>query len=69
VGLFKKRSEQPEQPDDALSFFTVFQANDFRALTREVFAELGIEMVIHPDHAVDNAGVSREVREQYLAAH
>jgi len=56
VGLFNRRAPDSEQPDEALSFFTSSTANDFRGVAREVFAELGLEVVIHPDHAVDDAG-------------
>lgn len=56
MGLFKKRSVEPEQPDVALGFLSVAEANDFRSLTGEVFAELGLEVTIHPDHAVDDSG-------------
>ncbi|WP_312182448.1 hypothetical protein [Arthrobacter sp.] len=36
--------------------FSASEANDFRALTREVFAEMGFEVEMHPDHAVDSEG-------------
>ena len=31
-------------------------ANEFRTMAREVFAELGLEVAIYPDHAVDASG-------------
>lgn len=56
VGLFKKRQPDAELPDDALNFFTRSLANGFRGVAREVFAEIGLEVVIHDDHAVDDSG-------------
>lgn len=56
MGLFKKRSPERARPDDALSVFTASEARRFRAQVREVFAELGLEVTVHPDHAVDDAG-------------
>ena len=57
VGLFKKKvPEAPAIPDEALTFLSVAAANEFRKLVREAFAELGIEAVMHPDHAVDDTG-------------
>lgn len=62
MGIFgKKRSSgkepaQEEGPDPYLTVFSASEANDFRALTREVFAEMGFEVGIHPDHAVDSEG-------------
>ncbi|MDK1326524.1 hypothetical protein [Arthrobacter sp. zg-Y1143] len=57
MGIFKKR--QPggaESPDPHLTFFSISTANHFRALTRQVFAELGYEVTVYPDHAVDGTG-------------
>jgi hypothetical protein len=56
VGIFKKKSPEPETADSDLTFFTVSRANEFRAITREVFAEKGLEVQVHPGHAVDDSG-------------
>ncbi|MEI2277295.1 hypothetical protein OHC50_07435 [Paenarthrobacter ilicis] len=56
MGLFKKKSSVAEPADEDLTFFTASKANEFRALAREVFAELGYEVQINPDHAIDADG-------------
>jgi hypothetical protein len=43
-------------PDGSLSVFTVEDAARFRAMVREVAAEQGREVTVHPDHVVDDAG-------------
>ncbi|MET4538312.1 hypothetical protein ABIE37_000067 [Arthrobacter bambusae] len=56
VGLFKKKKPEQEPADGDLSFFTVSKAREFRILAREVFGELGYEVQIYSDHALDAAG-------------
>lgn len=62
MGFFgKKRSSgkepaQAEGHDPYLTVLSASEANGFRALAREVFAEMGFEVEIHPDHAVDSEG-------------
>lgn len=56
VGIFKRKSPEAETADSDLTFFTVSGANNFRAIAREVFAEMGLEVQIHPGHAVDDSG-------------
>lgn len=56
VGLFKKKSSPKEAIDEDLSFFTVSEAQKFRTLAREIFAELGYEVQLYPDHATDATG-------------
>lgn len=56
MGFFKKKSSRQEVADEDLTFFTVSEAQEFRTMAREVFAELGYEVQIHPDHATDAAG-------------
>ena len=56
MGLFKKKQREQEPADEDLTFFTVSKAQEFRVMAREVFAELGYEVQINPDHAVDSAG-------------
>lgn len=53
--IFKKKSE-PQAADSDLTFFTVSRANEFRTLTREVFAEMRLEVQLYPGHAVDDSG-------------
>jgi hypothetical protein len=53
---FKRKVLQPEPRDDGLDVFTVSQANEFRAVARNAFAEMGLEVEIRSDHAVDSAG-------------
>ncbi|MGO4804242.1 hypothetical protein AB4089_03845 [Arthrobacter sp. 2MCAF15] len=55
MGIFRKKSPLPETPDSHLTFFTASSANNFRTITREVFAEMGLEVVMHPGHAVDDS--------------
>ena len=43
-------------PDEAFPFFTGDQAARFRELARQGFAEAGLEVTVHPDHVVDDAG-------------
>jgi hypothetical protein len=56
VGIFKRKSPEAVTADSALTFFTYSKANEFRAIAREVFAEMGLEVHIHPGHAVDDSG-------------
>ncbi|VXB47579.1 conserved hypothetical protein [Arthrobacter sp. 8AJ] len=56
VGIFKRKSPEAETPDSALTFFTHSKAGEFRATAREVFAEAGLEVEVHPGHAVDGSG-------------
>lgn len=56
MGIFRRKSPEPETPDSHLTFFTVSGANNFRAVTRGVFAEMGLEVHVQSDHAVDDAG-------------
>lgn len=56
MGIFGNKSAGTETPDSHLTFFSVSDANEFRAATRQVFAELGYEVDVYPDHAVDRAG-------------
>lgn len=56
VGLFSRRPRDTSPSDAALSFFTEVEAQHFRGLMREAFAERGLEVDVHPDHAVDGAG-------------
>ncbi|SCZ56268.1 hypothetical protein SAMN02799638_01772 [Arthrobacter sp. UNCCL28] len=56
VGFFKKKRPEQEPSDEDLSFFTVSEAQRFRTTIREVFGELGYEVHIFSDHAVDAAG-------------
>lgn len=45
-----------EGADSSLTFFSVDEAAQFRALVREVAAERGREVSVHADHIVDDAG-------------
>lgn len=56
VGIFKRKSPQVEPPDSALTFFALSKADEFRATAREVLAEAGLEVEVHPGHAVDDSG-------------
>jgi hypothetical protein len=56
MGLFGRRSSEQQETDAALTFFTVQQADDFRSIARQVFAEHGLEVTVHADHAVDDGG-------------
>lgn len=56
MGLFKRRSpgRDQEAADEALPFMTVTTADAFRTQVHRTFGELGIEVTMHPDHAVDD---------------
>jgi hypothetical protein len=56
--MFGRRQVEPApQPmDDALTFLTVTEAAVVRGLVREAFAERGLEVSMHPDHARDADG-------------
>lgn len=56
MALFGKKAAPPEPRDRALEFFTVSQADHFRTIARNAFAENGLEVDIYPDHAVDSSG-------------
>jgi hypothetical protein len=56
VGIFKRKSREAETADSDLTFFSCSKANEFRAIAREVFAEMGLEVQVHPGHAVDDSG-------------
>ncbi|MHC6229430.1 hypothetical protein ACX5I6_06785 [Arthrobacter sp. MMS24-T111] len=56
MGIFKRKSPQAETNDSDLTFFTCSKAAEFRAIAREVFAEMGLEVQVHPGHAVDDSG-------------
>ncbi|MBT2531359.1 hypothetical protein J7E83_04305 [Arthrobacter sp. ISL-48] len=56
MGIFKRKSSEAEAADSDLTFFTYSKANEFRAIAREVFAEMGLEVQVHPGHAVDDSG-------------
>jgi hypothetical protein len=56
LGIFKRKSGDRETLDSDLTFFTYSKANAFRAIAREVFAEMGLEVQVHPGHAVDDSG-------------
>ncbi|WP_230010159.1 hypothetical protein [Microbacterium sp. Bi128] len=56
MGIFRKKSPEPEPLDSHLTFFTISGANHFRTITREVFAEMGLEVHVQPGHAVDDSG-------------
>jgi hypothetical protein len=58
VPLFgRKRPAVPDgPPDETFTFFTSVQAARFRDLARQGFAEAGLEVTMHPDHVVDDAG-------------
>lgn len=53
----RKRPAVPDgPPDETFPFFTHAQAARFRDLARQGFAEAGLEVTMHPDHVVDDAG-------------
>jgi hypothetical protein len=52
---FFKRSRPDPTPDGDLPL-TVEQAGRLRTLVRTAFAEVGVEVVVHPDHVVDDQG-------------
>lgn len=56
MGLFSRKPKDTSPPDEALTFFTEAEAREFRRLMSEAFAERGLEVQTHPDHAVDGAG-------------
>lgn len=56
MGLFSRKPKDTTPPDEALTFFTEAEAREFRSLMSEAFAEHGLEVQTHPDHAVDGAG-------------
>lgn len=56
MGLFRKPAKSTDQPDEAMPFFSAPEANALRELVRRAFAERGMEVVVHPDHAVDDRG-------------
>ena len=56
MALFRKRTVVAEPTDLALTFFSISAANEFRSLAARVFADIGVRVVIHPDHAVDESG-------------
>ena len=56
MALFRKRSVVAEPTDLALTFFSISAANEFRSLAARVFADIGVRVVIHPGHAVDESG-------------
>lgn len=56
MGIFKRKSPEAETADSDLTFFTCSKANEFRAIAREVFAEMGLEVQVRPGHAVDDSG-------------
>lgn len=43
-------------PDETFPFFDMAQAERFRGLTREVFAEAGLELTVHADHLAGSDG-------------
>ncbi|HEV2796111.1 MAG TPA: hypothetical protein VGV65_00690, partial [Nocardioides sp.] len=55
MGLFGRSRGQAGPADDALPFLTVEQADDFRRLFGTALRERGLEVQMHPDHAVDAA--------------
>ncbi len=58
MAIFKKKTSEPEAPDSELPFFTESSANRFRETVREVFAEMGLEVIMEPGHAIDDSGRS-----------
>lgn len=56
VGIFKRKPPEAKINDSDLTFFTGSEANDFRAIAREVFAGMGLEVHVHAGHAVDDSG-------------
>lgn len=68
MGLFGRSRGQVAGPaDGALPFFTREQADDFRTLFGATLGERGLEVQMHPDHAVDASG--RQFGLWNLAAH
>jgi hypothetical protein len=56
MGFFGRRRQEQEQADEALPFLTIGQAAEVRGLVRQAFAELGVEVTMHDDRAVDDSG-------------
>ncbi len=63
MGLFRRRRQDPDDtpptpadPDDALPFLGVDDAQQVRALVRRAFADRGLEVSVHPDHVLDDSG-------------
>lgn len=64
MGLFRRRRRRavdrspltPADPDEALTFLGTEDAHRPRALIRRAFADHGLEVTVHPDHVVDDAG-------------
>ncbi|MHA7268723.1 hypothetical protein [Arthrobacter sp. HLT1-20] len=56
MAIFKRKTAAPEAPDSELTFFTESGANECRETVHEVFAELGLDVTMHPGHAVDASG-------------
>lgn len=54
--LFRKRAEHSAGRDAALTFMSSRDAQEVRALVRNVFAELGLEVDVLADHVRDSAG-------------
>lgn len=56
--LFGRRKQDVPDgpPDPTFPFFTGSQAARFRELARQGFAEAGLEVAVHADHVVDDAG-------------
>lgn len=64
MGLFGRRRRRerdlspvtPDDPDEALTFLGVEDAQRIRALVRRAFADRGLEVTVHADHVVDDSG-------------
>lgn len=56
MGLFRKKAAESVEPDEALPFLTVPQADRLRVLVRTAFAERGLEADVFADHLRDNQG-------------
>ncbi|NTW38936.1 MAG: hypothetical protein HGA44_03475 [Cellulomonadaceae bacterium] len=51
MGLFRRAARAGgSEPDEALGFLTVAEADEVRSLVAAAFAQRGREVVIHPDH-------------------
>jgi hypothetical protein len=55
---FRRGSTQTNSNDDHLTYFTVDQANQFRALVRASFAHAGRDVTVYPDHVDDRSGTT-----------
>jgi hypothetical protein len=53
-----RRTTQPPQFDDHLTYFTVEEANDFRRLVERSFAGAGRDVSVYSDHIEDRAGTT-----------